>query len=323
MIRLNRALLRLGQALHARAYRFTCVTPLTQQRVNARPENAWAQDLAGVFGWSRPFRQATVGEELLGLMDSAGVLLAAPEGGWRSAVRWSSLNDELYVHSCHPTLHSDAVFFGPDTYRFALAIEQHLRQRAPQQIGRVLDIGCGAGPGGLLVAHACPAAEVLAADINPLALEYTEVNARLAGIGNLRALRSDLLGAVSGQFDLILSNPPYMLDPQGRLYRDGGGELGAGLALAIIDQALPRLTPGGSLLLYTGVAMAGGRDLLLEHCKSALAGQNLSWSYREMDPDVFGEQLLEPGYEAVERIAAVVLTVTRGRAGEGGPGKIT
>ena len=30
-----------------------------------------------------------------------------------------------------------------------------------------------------------------------------------------------------------------------------------------------------------------------------------------MDPDVFGEQLLEPGYDAVERIAAVVLGVTR------------
>jgi len=47
MTRLNRSLLRLGQALHARAYRFTSVTPLTQRRVNQRPENARAKDLAG------------------------------------------------------------------------------------------------------------------------------------------------------------------------------------------------------------------------------------------------------------------------------------
>ncbi|MGH8462790.1 MAG: SAM-dependent methyltransferase, partial [Pseudomonas sp.] len=35
------------------------------------------------------------------------------------------------------------------------------------------------------------------------------------------------------------------------------------------------------------------------------------WRYRELDPDVFGEQLSEPGYQQVERIAAVTLTVTR------------
>ncbi len=317
MTRLNRPLLHLGQALHARAYRFTSVTPLTQQRVNARPQSAWATDLAGVFGWSRPFQRDTVGEELFGLMDSAGVLRELEGGGWLSTVRWSSLDDELYVHSCYPTLQADAVFFGPDSYRFAQAIEQHLRQHPPERLHRVLDIGCGAGPGALVVARACPAAEVLAVDINPLALEYAEVNARLAGIGNLRTLRSDLLASIGGQFDLILSNPPYMLDPQGRVYRDGGGELGTGLALAIIDEALAQLAPGGCLLLYTGVAMVTGRDPLLEYCKSTLSEGDFLWSYREMDPDVFGEQLLEPGYEAVERLAAVVLTVTRSGREEG------
>jgi hypothetical protein len=36
-----------------------------------------------------------------------------------------------------------------------------------------------------------------------------------------------------------------------------------------------------------------------------------NWTYRELDPDVFGEELATPGYESVDRIAAVVLTVTR------------
>ena len=44
-----------------------------------------------------------------------------------------------------------------------------------------------------------------------------------------------------------------------------------------------------------------------------LAGPQWAWVYREIDPDVFGEQLTEPGYEQVERIAAVALTVTRSR----------
>jgi methylase of polypeptide subunit release factors len=311
MGRLNRHLLRLGQALHARAYRFTTVTPTTHHRVNARPENVWANDLAGVFGWNRPFRREVLGDELFGLMDSANVLQKTPDGGWLSTVRWSSLGDELYVHSRFPTQAEDSVFFGPDTYRYAQAIEQHLRQQPTDALHRVADIGCGAGPGALLVAQHCSAAEVFALDINPLALEYTEVNARLAGIGTLRTLRSDLLDGVTGQFDLIISNPPYMLDSQQRPYRHGGGELGAELSLALIEAALPRLAPGGSLLLYTGVAMLAGRDPLLERCKASLAERDFVWSYREMDPDVFAEQLLEPGYEAVERIAAVVLIITR------------
>ncbi len=46
---------------------------------------------------------------------------------WRSRVRWSSLGDLLLVHSAWPTDSSDAVFFGPDSYRFAQLIEDHLR----------------------------------------------------------------------------------------------------------------------------------------------------------------------------------------------------
>ncbi|WP_141119835.1 methyltransferase, partial [Mycobacterium avium] len=75
----------------------------------------------------------------------------------------------LLAHSAFPTEAADAVFFGPDTYRFASVIEESLRQRfAP--IRRAVDIGCGSGAGALLVARARPDAEVLAVDINPKAL---------------------------------------------------------------------------------------------------------------------------------------------------------
>lgn len=57
--------------------------------------------------------------------------------------------------------------------------------------------------------------------------------------------------------------------------------------------------------------MIDGRDPLLEAARALLAGPRWSWVYRELDPDVFGEQLSEPGYEQVERIAAVALSVTR------------
>ena len=130
---------------------------------------------------------------------------------------------------------------------------------------------------------------------------------------NLRALHSDLLSAVDGEFDLILANPPYLIDADQRAYRHGGGPLGAGLSLAILDAALQRLAPGGTLLLYTGVAMLDNQDPFLAEVRRRLQGGAFSWTYREVDPDVFGEELLGGAYVKCDRIAAVVL---RGRDDE-------
>jgi methylase of polypeptide subunit release factors len=306
----QQALLQLGRALQQRKYRFITPTPLTHSHVNGRPQNAQAYDLAGVFGWSRPFAETLVEREIGELLRAAGLLRA--EGGLRrSAVRWSNLGEQMFVHSSYPTEQADAVFFGPDTYRFVRAIDAFLSAPSTPPIRRAVDIGCGAGPGALCVALARPTAQVLALDINAQALGFTQVNAALAGAKNVEVLHSNLLDAASGAFDLIIANPPYMLDSEQRAYRDGGGELGVGLSLAILDAALPRLAPGGSLLLYTGVAMTGNSDPFLENIRRTLAGSGLAWRYEEVDPDVFGEELLKPGYEQVERIAAVLLTVTR------------
>lgn len=308
-IQADEALLQLGRRLHADGYRFTCVTPATHARNNAREGTDRARTLRDVFGWSRPFVPSLISADELAQLAAAQVLVE--EGDLlRSTVRWSSLDDLLLVHSAFPTDASDAVFFGPDSYRFAQVIHDHL-QRSPNRVQHAVDIGCGSGVGALLIARAAQHAQVSAVDINPLALRYTAINAALAGVGNLSVEPSDLLDGITGTFDLIVANPPYMLDASERVYRHGGGALGAELSLRIIEQARERLSPGGSLLLYTGVAIVEGRDALLEAIRLRLAGPQWSWVYREVDPDVFGEQLLEPGYERVERIAAVALTVTR------------
>lgn len=305
----DRALLHLGQALRDRGYHFITPTPLTHERVNQRPENALADDLHGVFGWSRAFQHELLPGALFSLMDQAQVLEACGSR-WRSKVRLSSLDGQLFLHSAFPTSASDAVFFGPDTYRFANAIRCHLNQHTGM-IRRAVDIGCGSGAGAILTALARPQAEVLAVDINPEALRLTRINAALAGADNLRALHSDLLSAVDGEFDLILANPPYLIDADQRAYRHGGGPLGAGLSLAILDAALQRLAPGGTLLLYTGVAMLDNQDPFLTEVRRRLQGGAFSWTYREVDPDVFGEELLGGAYIKCDRIAAVVLEVTR------------
>ncbi|WP_416397225.1 methyltransferase [Allohahella sp. A8] len=302
-------LLALGRYLIASGYHYTVVTPATHEFNNARAGSRRAQDLRDVFGWSRPFERAIVGDELFEQMHRAEVLL--PHGQiWRSALRWSSLSGLLFAHSAYPTEADDSVFFGPDTYRFASLIEAYL-QSSDKTVQRAVDIGCGSGAGAVLVARGRPEAQVLGVDINPKALRLTAVNAKLAETPNVVSRQSNLLNDVEGEFDLIVANPPYMLDAQERAYRHGGGELGSGLSFQIVESALQRLASGGTLLLYTGIAIVNGHDGFLQALRERLNNERCTWHYREIDPDVFGEELLKPAYADVERIAAVALTLVR------------
>lgn len=311
----HNALAALGRSLQATGYRFVTVTPATHRRINNRPENARAHDLRGVFGWSRPYRAGVLPDAIDGPLRAAG--LAVPEGpdGWRADVRASTIGDHLYFHSAWPTSDEDAVFFGPDTYRYTSALKRvlgpHGGLRRP--VRRAVDIGAGAGPGAIELALRCPDATVYAADINPAALTLAEVNAGLNGAHNVVPCRSDLLDGIDGGFDLIMSNPPYILDPDELTYRHGGGTHGAELSIRIVHAALDRLHPGGSLLLYTGVAIVDGTDPFLAAIRDRLDADTDGWSYEELDPDVFGGQLGCEGYEQVERIAAVWLHAVKRR----------
>jgi methylase of polypeptide subunit release factors len=303
------ALLRLAQVLREGGYRFTTVSPATHALVNSRPGNELATDLRGIFGWSRPFKADILPPPLFALMLSADV--AVRHGGnWHSLVRLSTLHRRLFIHSAYPTVDADAVFFGPDTYRFTTALTRHLETRT-SPVRRAVDIGCGTGAGAIVLALERPGAEVLAVDINDAALWLTAINAALADTPNVMPHRSNLLSAVDGQFDLIIANPPYLLDCTERTYRHGGGGLGEGLSLAITRVAMDRLAPGGTLLLYTGAAIANGVDHIHEAIRARLRDANVEWEYREIDPDIFGDSLLEPAYVGADRIAAVLATVTK------------
>jgi methylase of polypeptide subunit release factors len=298
-------------------YRFVTPTPLTHQRVLAHRGAQLAANLRDVFGWNMPFKVATCGgmsRELLAAMRGAGVLQTRGDV-LQSAVRVANLDDDLFVHSAFPTTQDEAVFFGPDTYRFARFIQQGTAAAQPtgDQTIRLLDVGCGSGAGGIVAARALARLgplEVWMNDINPLALQYTAINAQLAGVAVKPAL-GNALRAVKGEFDLIISNPPYLQDAAQRAYRHGGAGLGRALSVRIAQESLSRLAPGGRLLLYTGVAMVGGVDGFLADMQPLLADAKFQWSYSEIDPDVFGEELDQAAYKQVDRIAAVGLTVWR------------
>lgn len=71
---------------------------------------------------------------------------------------------------------------------------------------RVLDMGTGSGVNAVLAASR--AAEVLAVDVNPLAVEAARHNAERNGV-SVRVIASDVFSAVEGEFDLIIFDPPY------------------------------------------------------------------------------------------------------------------
>jgi methylase of polypeptide subunit release factors len=308
----EQSLVRLGRWLQESGYRFTTPTPATHARVNARAGAQQARNLRDVFGWSRPFDAGLLPAEALGWL-RAGELLAREGELWRSRVRFSSLGGQLYAHSAYPTSEPDAVFFGPDTYRFAALIELELQHQALRPGARILDVGCGAGPGGMAAALAAAAANphLALADINPQALLHARANAALAGLGDASFVQSDLYAQVQGQFDLVVANPPYLVDATARTYRHGGGPLGGGLSERIVAEGLPRLAPGGRLVLYTGAAIVEGRDPLAEALQPLVEQGGCSWLYWELDPDVFGEELEAPAYREAERIAAVAMVAQR------------
>lgn len=288
-------------------YRFIAPTPESHRRVVARLDKAEAADLRDIFGWSRPFAAEVLAPDLFALLDGAGALRVAGER-FISEVRVASVGDALFLHSAYPTNRADSVFLGPDSYRFVSFLDRELEGGSP--VRRLVDIGAGSGVGAIMAARHLPGARLTLADINPLALRYARINARHNGVA-AETLEESGLEEIRGEIDLAITNPPFIIDPSSRTYRDGGDMHGALLSLDWALAAAAKLAPGGRILLYTGSAIVAGEDRLEAALRERLPALGCTLRYAELDPDIFGEQLDEPGYEDVERIAAVGAVVSR------------
>jgi methylase of polypeptide subunit release factors len=303
------ALVQLGRHLRDCGYRFTAVTPSTHAQILARASLA-ADAARDVLGWNRAFAAERVPPPLFELLQAAGALERLADDRWRATLRCATVDQALFFHSAFPTSERDAVFFGPDSYRFVQALSQ-----AIEGAERVVDLGCGSGVGGIVLALARKVqGELLLTDVNARALALARVNAELNGV-SARVQQSDVLLQVEGDVDLVIANPPYLSDPEQRLYRDGGGAFGGALSVRIVREAGARLTPrAGRLVLYSGAAIVDGEDQLLRQLAPVLREGNARFDYRELDPDIFGSELESPPYRHVERIAAVLLDARFGPA---------
>lgn len=116
-------------------------------------------------------------------------------------------------------------------------------------VGTFLDLGSGSGVQSLLAARHCQS--VCGVDLNPRAVNFARFNAQLNGFEQIEFLQGDLFEPVDSQtFDLIVSNPPYVITPDfGHLYSDNSQQCDA-LCEQIIRQVPARLNERGVFQMY-------------------------------------------------------------------------
>ena len=297
------ALLRLLELLKSRSYQFVTTTPATHTQIILR--RTAETNLRDILGWSRAFN-ADADPDVVALLGEAGMLERLQGGLLRSRVRVSTLDDLLFLHSAYPTDQNDSVFFGPDSYRFASFLKAEAPRLQPRR--HAVDIGTGAGVGGVVLSRLLPGARITLTDINEQAIRFARINADFNG-AEVELVQTNALDGVAGDIDCIIANPPYIADRAHRAYRDGGGMRGGALSLAWARDAAWRLKSGGAFLLYTGSAIIDGEDKLKAALFEALDGFDIT--YREIDPDVFGEELGREDYADVDRIAVVALVAIK------------
>lgn len=300
------ALLRLLALLKAAGYRFSAPAPATHRRVLLRRGRSAARDLADVLGWNMRFDDGLLDTEILAALHAAKALVRHGRQ-WRSRYRVASIGDRLFLHSAFPT-DKDAVFFGPDSHRFAAWIE-HAVPRVKAG-ARILDIGAGSGVGGVVAASRARAPRLTLTDVNAKALALAAVNVESAGLTADLAF-CDGLPPGKGRFDLIVANPPYIGAAPKKTYADGGGALGLDLSIAWTKAALPRLAARGRFVLYSGAAIGRGGDPLRAALAPLAQAADCDLVYEEIDPDVFPSTLLNRAYWRSERIAAIGAVLSR------------
>lgn len=192
----------------------------------------------------------------------------------------------------------------PDTETVVERALELFRERPMPHPPRIADIGTGSGAILIALLHEIPDAFGVGTDLSLSALDTARSNAAALGLADRAAfVACSYAAALSGPFDLIVSNPPYI--PSGEIPKlsrevrehdphlalDGGND-GYDAYRALIPQAAERLTPGGALIVEAGQGQARDIETLMTAAalsldrppKADLGGILRAVSARKMPP---------------------------------------
>src|SRR5579864_9595029 len=144
--------------------------------------------------------------------------------------------------------------------------------RGPKSKVRIVDVGTGSGCIALALAKESPHAEIHATDISPDALEVARANAARHQLERrIRFHQTDLLEGLEGEFDFVVSNPPYVGDseedqvqlevrkfePRNAVF---AGPAGTEVIARLIPQARQLLRPDGWLIMEISSTIARSEE---------------------------------------------------------------
>ncbi len=166
----------------------------------------------------------------------------------------------------------DVLIPRPETEHLVEAVLEHFGGEAN---ARILDVGTGSGAIAVTLAHLLPQSRITALDISCTALAVARRNAQRHGVmDRVTLLQSDLLASVaSKEFDVVVSNPPYVavgevLEPQVSGYEPHSALYAGPTGLEIYERLIPQarrvLKHRGWLILEIGY---GQRSALLKLLK--------------------------------------------------------
>jgi release factor glutamine methyltransferase len=159
----------------------------------------------------------------------------------------------------------------------------------------VLDVGTGTGAIALAIADELPTARVTAMDVSEDALSLARENLELTGVdGHVRLVEHDLTtGLGDGEFDLVVSNPPYVepdelptLQPEVRDWEPHIALVASGATEKLAEAARDALRPGGWLVLETAAGSGDRIEQLL---------MDLGFEHVTITPDLVGRDRVAEG----------------------------
>jgi release factor glutamine methyltransferase len=216
--------------------------------------------LRHALGWDRT-RVLTDARSSLDPADQARFLSLVAERATRLPLQHLTRTQAFWRHEF--LVNPDVLIPRPETEVLVEACLDELRGRTAP---RVVDVGTGSGCIAICMALERPDAEVHAVEVSAAALGVAAQNARRLGAA-VRFHAGSLLEPVSGDFDLVASNPPYVaaseiegLEPEVRDHEPRlalvppGGDRYA-LYASLVPEAARALRPGGSLVLEIGIGM--------------------------------------------------------------------